>query len=138
MSNVYGEHDDFSLDGLASGALIGRINGCQDKEIVLNGTGKNIRDFVYVGDVCSALLWAVNNKVNKTFNLGSGTETTTEAYANLIKNILNKDIEIKFNGQLGGDDYRVLDIERLKSSGFNSFTDIVVGLKKTIDWFISQ
>ena len=68
LGNVYGGNDSDRLE------LAAHARFRTDDPIVVYG-GEQIRDFVHVDTVCSALLKAARSNIVGTFNLGSGEET---------------------------------------------------------------
>lgn len=84
LFNVYGPFQKTGYGNVVS-TFIDRSEN--DQPIVIYGTGTQERDFIYVSDVCSALLAAVKlqDKANgKIFNIGSGTSTSILKLAELV------------------------------------------------------
>jgi UDP-glucose 4-epimerase len=72
------------------------------KELFLQGTGEESRDFIHVGDVARAIYCIAQRSTFEAeiFNLASGTETTIKNLAQLITSKLDKDIPIYFDGNV--------------------------------------
>jgi GDP-L-fucose synthase len=105
------------------------------------GTGKTIRDFIYVEDAVEGILSATERYDKpEPVNISSGIEISTEDLIKLICKLMNFRGEIhwdtvKPDGQLR----RVVDISRAKKEfGFSAPTSLKVGLKETIDWHINN
>lgn len=140
--NLYGPNDNF--DPTSSHVIPALIKKCvdavenNDKEIVVWGTGKASREFLYVDDAVEAILLAAERyNSSEPVNIGSSFEIT-------IKNLI--DIIVKETGFTGeitwdstkpdGQPRRKLDVSRAKKEfGFESQTSFEEGLRKTIAWY---
>ena len=70
--NVYGPYQNpFGEAGVIS--IFTKLI-LDDKEVVINGDGENIRDYVYIDDIVTANLLALNNNSNSPLNVGTGKE----------------------------------------------------------------
>ncbi len=117
---------------------------------ILDGTKKiklgsvsPTRDFNYVEDTCRGLMSLISNKktIGEVFNIGSNYEISILETFNIIKEIMNANVEIMT------DESRVRpeksEVERLwcnnekilKAVGYQPSVDINSGLARTIDWF---
>ncbi len=111
------------------------------KELILWGTGRATREFLYVEDAAKGIILATE-KYNKTYpvNLGSGKEISIRELAEMITQILG------FKGNIiwdttkpDGQPRRKLDTSRAqKEFGFIATTKFKTGLKKTIDWYLKN
>ncbi len=72
--------------------------------LVINGNGKQTRDYVYVNDVVSAMVAAATapNLNGLVINIGSGKETSIRALANLVLKVTNSQTNIIFSAQTSG------------------------------------
>ena len=142
--NLYGPRDDFDLNN--SHVIPALIRKCLDakeksEDLILWGTGKASREFLYVGDAARGIVLATENYA-KAFpvNLGSGMEITIKDLAEKIKELTG------FNGKItwdttkpDGQPRRCLDVSKAKKEfGFVAKTDFDEGLKKTIGWFLEN
>lgn len=105
------------------------------------GTGKTIRDFVYVEDAAEGILSAAENYDKpEPVNISSKEEISTKDLIELICKLMDFRGEIhwdatKPDGQLR----RIADTSRAeKEFGFKALTSMEAALKKTIDWHINQ
>jgi len=140
--NLYGPGDNF--DPQTSHVIPALIKKCFDaidrgeKEIVVWGTGKATREFLYVKDAAEGIALATE-KYNKSdpINLGAGFEISIKDLVNLISKLTG------FNGQIvwdaskpDGQPRRCLDTTKAyKEFGFKSKTSFEEGLKETIEWY---
>lgn len=107
--------------------------------IKLFGTGKESRDFIYVKDLCKAVLTVMNNApVGKfeVYNLASGVESSIEEVAQVLMKHLNTDIQIEFDGAVPQGDPAnwSADITKIKALGFQPKYSLSEGLKQVALW----
>lgn len=143
--NLYGPGDKFdpSVSHVIP-ALIKKIVDAKDrkrKEIVVWGTGKATREFLYVDDAARGII-LVTEKYNKRdpVNLGSGYEISIRDLVSLIFGMIGfKGRVIWDRKKPDGQPRRKLDITKAyKEFGFKATTDLREGLKKTIEWYIQN
>jgi GDP-L-fucose synthase len=143
--NLYGPGDNFDVeDGHVIPCLITKIANakkCGDKYIDVWGTGKASREFLYVEDCVKAICLAIE-KVNIDFpiNIGSGKEITIERLVNLLSEFMEFKGEVRWDtSKPDGQLRRCLDTSLAKQHlGFESTTNIVAGLRNTINWFYKE
>jgi GDP-L-fucose synthase len=140
--NLYGPRDNFDpsrshvIPALIKKCFDAIING-QDK-IVVWGTGRPTREFLFVEDAAEGILLA-GESYNKSepVNLGTGFEISIRELAELIARLSG------FSGQIvwdkskpDGQPRRRLDASRAaREFGFKAQTSLEEGLRKTIDWY---
>ena len=139
--NLYGPRDNF--DPKSSHVIPALIKKCFDalknneKEIVIWGTGKATREFLYVEDAAEGILLATEN-YNKSdpINLGAGFEISIKDLAELIMKLTGFKGEIFWDTtNPDGQPRRCLDTAKAeKEFGFKAKTTFEEGLKKTIEW----
>lgn len=100
FGNVYGEKGN-------KGVIYNFCNnGLFNNELTIEGSGKQTRDFIYVGDIVEGLIKAMA-RGSGVFNLASNTEISIEQLANLVKKIFkenyNKEIKINYTAKREGD-----------------------------------
>lgn len=143
--NLYGPGDNF--DDKSSHVMPALIKRCvkavknNEKELVVWGSGRATREFLYVDDCAEAIILATQD-YNKPepVNIGAGFEISIKELVELIAEYTGFKGEIiwdktKPDGQLR----RCLDVSRaLNEFGFMAKTDFKEGLKKTIDWYLKN
>lgn len=143
--NLYGPGDDFDpqvshvIPALIKKFIDAKERG--DQYVVVWGTGKATREFLYVEDCAEAIILAAE-KYNKSnpVNIGASFEISIRDLAELIKKLVG------FNGKIvwdttkpDGQPRRKLDTARAKIEfGFVSRTNFETGLKSTIHWYLNQ
>jgi len=141
-SNLYGPEDDFELTSShVIPSIIRKVSEAKregKKHIIMWGTGRPTRDFLYVEDAAEGIILATE-KYNKSqpLNFGSGTEISIKNLAKLICKLMN------FKGKIcwdttkpDGQPRRWVDISRAKKEiGFKPKTNLMAGLRDTIRWY---
>lgn len=107
------------------------------KALPVYGTGKNIREWLYVEDVASAVLTlARKGEVGQKYNVGSGNERTNLEILELLAKKMGKPLEIEFIEDRKGHDFRYsVACDKLKALGWNPRTTLEEGLSKTLAWY---
>lgn len=140
--NMYGPGDNFNpASSHVIPALIKKFFEAKrnkEKQVVVWGSGKATREFLYVGDCADAIILATE-KYNKSdpINIGTGFEISIKDLAQRIADI------IEFKGKIvwdktkpDGQPRRMLDTTRAqKEFGFEAKTKFKKGLKETIRWY---
>jgi len=110
----------------------------QNKKIPIYGTGKNIRDWIYVNDHCDAVYQVLNQgKSGQSYNISSNNEIDNLTIVKKILELVNKsDDLIEFVDDRPGHDLRYsLDSTKIRSSlNWKNLTNFEEGLQKTIEW----
>lgn len=142
LTNMYGPQDVFSIErSHVVSALIKKFVEAKLKslpEVEVLGTGKAIREFLYVEDAADAIIKAAElYDEDMPLNVGTGTETPIAELAELIKEISNYSGQIKWDTK-GPDGAlrKVSEISRIKNKlNWEPKYDLKMGLTKTIKWF---
>lgn len=141
--NLYGPGDNFDPSSShVIPALIKKFIEAKEKnlnEVVIWGSGKPTREFLYVEDAARGIIMATE-KYNKSepINLGSGHEISIKDLANQISEIIGFSDKIVFDRtKPDGQPRRRLDVTKAKKEfGFRAKTRFKRGLKMTIDWYL--
>jgi len=104
---------------------------------VINGPGKQTRDYTFVGDVVKANLAALKYPNSGIFNVGTGIETDVNQLFQVINRELgNKTKEVHVEAKAGEQQRSVLNNALIKKELLWSPTvGIDEGLKITVEWF---
>lgn len=134
--NVYGPGQSPQYAGVITSFINSALKG---EDLIIYGDGKQVRDFVYVGDVVRANILAMNyeNKNFEIFNIGSGAETTIEDLANTIIRLSGSSSKIVYqNPRIGDIIYSRGDVSRAKNDlGWEAKTTLEEGLRETILYY---
>lgn len=116
------------------------------EELVVYGDGEQIRDFIYVEDICEAI-WAFLTEPGvggEIFQIGSGhSYTLSELLAMLNKlslELLGRDFSVKFEPARVGEVFRsVSNISKVKSVlDWRLKLEFEEALRKTFEWFVKK
>ncbi len=107
-------------------------------KIVLWGTGKETRDFIYIKDLVRVIELVVEKGVfdGNAYNVANGEQRSISEVADIFVKILGKDNCVNFNNQVRkGDPLNwEADITRLKSLGYSSEYSLEKGVKDYVEW----
>jgi UDP-glucose 4-epimerase len=140
MFNVYGERQ--SLTNPYQGVLaIFLGNVLREEPITIHSDGRQTRDFVYVGDVADAWLRVLDEPaaVGRTFNVGSGRETSIVELSDSLLRALGESREtwdVRFEKAQRGDISRsAADIAAISAAtGWSPSVSLEAGLAHTLAW----
>lgn len=142
LTNMYGPRDVFSIErshvvsALIKKFVDGKLKNLPEVEVL--GSGRAIREFIYVEDAADAIIKATELYDDEIpLNVGTGEEMSISQLALLIKEISQYRGNIRWN--TAGPDgalRKVSDISRIKKMlGWEPKYDLRAGLNKTIKWF---
>lgn len=118
------------------------INALNDKKLPVYGEGKNVRDWLYVEDHCSAIdLIVRNGRDGEVYNVGGHNERANIEVVEMILHILGKpESLIEFVTDRKGHDLRyAIDPSKIESElGWKPKTTFEDGIKRTIDWYVEH
>ena len=115
-------------------------NVLNDKPLPVYGDGKNVRDWLYVEDHCSAIDLIIHNgRVGEVYNIGGHNEKSNLEVVQTIINTLGKG-EIKFVTDRAGHDRRyAIDPTKIhRELGWLPQTSFEDGIRRTIDWYLTH
>jgi len=143
--NLYGPGDNF--DPASSHVIPAQIKKFveavekKSPEVVIWGTGKPTREFLYVEDAAEAIVLAAD-RYNKSdpVNIGSTFEISIRDLAELIARLTGFKGRIIFDtSKPDGQPKRRLDTSKATAEfGFTAKTRFEDGLKNTIDWYLAN
>lgn len=145
LTNLYGPRDSYNPGrSHVVGALIrkfveAQLNNAPSVEVW--GTGKPIREFLYVEDCAEAIVKAAEIYHDvEPMNIGSGLGTSIKELADAIHAISGFQGEIVWNTDKPDGQYKkVLDVSKMKAVfNWTPPTDLNTGLEKTIRWYENQ
>jgi len=118
------------------------ILALNDKKIPIYGTGKNIRDWIFVEDHCDAIIDVlIKGKSGESYNISAGNEIDNITIIKKILTIIGKPLEnIEFVEDRPGHDFRYsMESTKIRNTlQWSQKKKFEEGLKKTIDWYLEN
>ncbi|MHB8567545.1 MAG: GDP-L-fucose synthase family protein [Nitrososphaerales archaeon] len=143
--NLYGPRDNFDpTSSHVIPALIKKMVDAKNRksdEVVVWGTGNASREFLFVEDAAEGILLAAERyNGSEPVNLGTGSEITIRDLVGIIAKHVGYSGEITWDtSKPDGQPRRMLDTSRAEREfRFKARTSFDEGLKKTVDWYVSQ
>ena len=116
------------------------IKALKNEKLPIYGDGKNVRDWIYVKDHCTAIdLILHKGKIGEVYNVGGNSEKSNLEVVKTILNILGKSEKlIEFvPDRLGHDRRYAINNHKIESElGFKRDVTFEQGIEKTINWFL--
>ena len=140
-TNLYGPNDNFSDE--ESHVIPGLINRMHEAKINLKeeleiwGSGKPLREFLYVDDLAKAIEFIIINDIKTDLiNIGSGEEISIKNLATMLKEIIQFEGKLVFNtDKPDGNPRKLLDSTLINSLGWKSGVTLNDGLTNTYKWY---
>lgn len=150
-TNLFGYFDNFNLEtSHVLPALMRKFHEAKTggkSTVELWGTGKPLREFMYVDDLADAIFYLMEKIEARDLyeqglthiNIGTGVDQTIAQLAELIKKIVGFTGEIVYDStKPDGTPRKLLDVSLLHNLGWNHQTSLEEGIKKTYEWYIEQ
>ena len=135
FANVYGPRQD--SEGEAGVVAIFSKQMLHGGQPIINGTGKQTRDFVYVDDVVEAIMMTLGEDIQGIFNVGTGQETSVNECYGIIKKLTQSQCKDLYGAAKKGEQFRsVLDVTKLREAfGWDPQVSLEEGMNRTVDFF---
>jgi GDP-L-fucose synthase len=142
--NLYGPNDHFDLErGHVMSALMLKFHEAKEKnspEMEVWGTGKAIREFLFVEDLADAMVYFMSNYDAKDLgpfvNIGSGEAENVRDLAFTIKKVVGYAGEVRFNtDKPDGMPRKSLDVTKAEGFGWKAKTSLKEGIERTYAWY---
>jgi len=140
-TNLYGPNDNYDIStSHVLPAFIRKVHEAKINninEIVIWGSGKPKREFLYVDDLVDACLHLLSIDYHDAIvNVGTGVELTILELANLIMEVIGYEGNIVYDqSKPDGTPHKLLDVSRLINLGWKAQTTLRNGLSLTYDDF---
>jgi UDP-glucose 4-epimerase len=134
-ANIYGPrqnpHGEAGVVAIFSSKLI------KEEQALINGDGKQTRDYTFVNDVVKANLLTLADKKSEIYNVGTGIETDVNQLFKMINEFVGNKQPEKHGPAMPGEQLRsVITSDKLrKQFGWSPSTSISDGLKMTVEYF---
>ncbi|OGU18524.1 MAG: UDP-glucose 4-epimerase [Ignavibacteria bacterium GWA2_55_25] len=134
-ANVYGPRQN--PHGEAGVVAIFAAKLLKGEQPVINGDGKQTRDYTYVGDVVRANVLALHAKHSDTFNVGTGVETDVNVLLRKLAEVLNPSAQENHGPAKPGEQKRsVISFKKIQRElGWSPTVPLEEGLRLTAEYF---
>jgi GDP-L-fucose synthase len=137
-TNLYGPNDNYDLaNSHVLPALLRKSHEAKargDTELVVWGTGKPKREFLYVDEMAEACVFLMEHEeiVDGLFNVGSGTDVTIRELAETVMEVVGFDGTLTFDASKpDGTPRKLMDVSRLAALGWSSSVSLRDGIQST-------
>lgn len=152
-TNLYGEHDNFHPENShVIPALIRRFHEAKlsnQEEVVVWGTGNPMREFLHVNDMAAASIFVMNldkaaysansDEMLSHINVGTGVDCTIRELVETIAKVIGYEGLIFFDtSKPDGAPRKLMNVERLRSLGWQHSISLKDGLISTYSWFLKN
>ncbi len=143
-TNLYGPNDNFDLKtSHVLPALLRKIYTAKKEgknECVVWGTGKPMREFLHVDDLADAVVFLMNYyDDDEIINVGTGIDISILGLVELIKDIVGYEGNIIWDtSKPGGTQRKLLNVDQLKSLGWEAKISLKKGIEQTLQWCIQN
>lgn len=143
-TNLYGPNDNFNLkNSHVLPALIRKFHEAKvnNSEVVeVWGTGKPLREFLYVDDMADACVFLMENYDGEQHvNIGTGVEVSIRELAETVKEVVGFEGELLFNTDMpDGTPRKLTTVDKLNGLGWRHKVDLNNGIKMAYEWFLEN
>lgn len=143
-TNLYGPNDNFDLKSShVLPALIrkfheAKVSGSNVVEVW--GTGKPLREFIYVDDMADACIFLMENyNEEQHVNIGTGEEVSIRTLAEIVKEVVGYEGELVFNTDMpDGTPRKLTTVDKLNGLGWKHKISLNGGIKLAYKWFLER
>ena len=151
-TNLYGPGDNYHpQNSHVIPALVRRFHEAKAegvREVVIWGSGKPMREFLYVDDMAAASVHvmslpleayvAVTDPMHSHINVGSGNEVSIHELAHLVGEVVGFEGRIVFDStKPDGTPRKLLDVSKLRALGWSANTSLREGLQRAYAAFLA-
>ena len=143
-TNLYGPNDNFDLTSShVLPALMRKFHDAKvndTDEVEIWGTGSPMREFLHVDDLADACVHLMLNYSDAMhINVGTGDDLTIKALAEKIRDLVHPTAQLRFDTtKPDGTPRKVLDVTRLKQTGWEPTITLDEGIESTYRWFLEH
>ncbi len=143
-TNLYGLGDNYDANN--SHVLPAMIRKCHeaklrgDPVLTLWGTGKPRRELLYADDMANACVLLMQTQSTPSLvNIGSGEDMTVQSLAFKVKSVVGYEGELRWDNSMpDGTPRKVLDVSYLTGLGWKPAMDLMTGIKRAYEDFLSR
>lgn len=143
-TNLYGPNDNYDLNNshvlpaLIRKAHEARVRG--DKDLVVWGSGKPMREFLYVDDMADACVFLMESGIGEgLFNVGTGEDVTIRELAETVMSVVGFEGKIVFDASKpDGTPRKLLNVDRMRGLGWQAQTSLRDGIARAYADFLTK
>ena len=143
-TNLYGPNDNYDLaNSHVLPALIRKTHEAKvrsDRHLVVWGSGRPMREFLYVDDMADACVFLMERDIDDgLFNVGTGVDVTIRELAETVMDVVGFDGEIVFDANKpDGTPRKLLNVDRLSALGWKARTSLREGIALAYGDFLER
>ena len=152
-TSLYGINDNFHPENShVIPALMQRFHKAKfnnSAEVVVWGTGKAMREFLYVDDMAEASIFVLEldkqtyhantETMLSHINIGTGIDVTTRELAETLKQVIGFKGKLSFDTEKpDGAPRKLIDVSRLSNMGWKYGVELKHGLEQTYKWYLKK
>ena len=144
-TNLYGPNDNYDLNNShVLPALIRKAHEAKlrhDTELLVWGSGKPMREFLYVDDMAEACVFLMEheNICDGVFNVGTGQDVTIRELATTVMDVVGFKGDIAFDASKpDGTPRKLLNVDRMHNLGWRAKTSLRDGIAQAYADFLSK
>jgi GDP-L-fucose synthase len=153
-TNLYGWNDNFHTENShVIPAMMQRFHEAKltgAGKVIVWGTGKPMREFLFVDDMAAASVYVMNlphtefitavpNPMCSHINVGSGRDVTIAELANIMARVVGFTGDVEYDtSKPDGVPRKLMNVSRLRSMGWEYSVDLEEGLGITYEWFVNN
>ena len=138
-NNIYGPGDNYHPENShVMASLIRKFHEAKQNgtDVEIWGSGKQMREFVYVEDVAKACVSLINSSYIGAYNCSSEHEITIKDLAELVAEVLEFKGNIVYNtDKPEGHPRKGFSCAKLKQTGWNASTSLREGIQLAYEWY---
>ena len=141
-TNLYGPNDNFDHNSShVLPAMISKFHGSLDKSkhwvVKLWGDGSPMREFLHVDDLAEACYTCMEKYDGEEHvNVGTGKDVTIKELAETIVDVVGYNNDYEWDtSKPNGTPRKVLNVDKIKSLGWEPKISLREGIKSTYEWF---
>lgn len=143
-TNLYGPFDNFDsntshvLPAIIKKLHEAKING--SRRVSLLGTGKPLREFLYVDDLAYAIVKLLESTPQTNLiNIGSSQEVSIRDLAHLVARIVGYEGEVTWDESAPDGTFRkLLDSSKIHELGWRPLVSLEEGIRSTYNWYLAS
>lgn len=140
-TNLYGINDNFDLENShVLPALLRKFHEAKEKDsksVIVWGSGKPRREFLYVDDLADACYFVMKDYSDSLIiNIGTGTDVTIAELAGMMASVTGFKGEVVYDtSKPDGTPVKRLDVSKISALGWQAQTSLKNGIEQTYAWF---